>query len=308
MLAMSSEPSYAETIYNAIVAQLGGQYAVTPGSRMDAWAYATAMGLARARYQFLRVKNQADPRKASDLLPRREDEYGVVPGPTATLEERGEALAAKMRLPLGAVRSNVETQLRAAIGDEFIAYVTTAEADQVSTLRDDANFQPPTTPIKLIRLLDPVTSLGAPLAIRYENADESQVEIKVAAGDKLVIEPETDSVTEVVTVSAAITIDDVPHIVATFQSPHSADCIATTGPFPDWISTRRYQYVVVDETAIMDREKRRKVNETMADVVRGVSQWAIVPETAAGESGPFTVEDPVLGRAGLIPVEAAVTY
>jgi hypothetical protein len=83
-----------------------------------------------------------------------------------------------------------------------------------------------------------------------------------------------------------------PELEATFNNPHSAGALASNMAYPYWLSTKRFNLVVLEATAAADPETRRKINELLDRMVRAVSTWAIVQEDpgAAGHTGTFLAD------------------
>lgn len=126
MLELSSAPSYAETIYTSLVGSLSKAFDMSAGTRMESWAYAYSMQVARAKYALDRAGNQAHPLTAYDLLPILEQAYLVVPVPGASVAERAAVLAAIDGLGAGGALQNLATGLRALLGPSFLAVVPMA--------------------------------------------------------------------------------------------------------------------------------------------------------------------------------------
>jgi hypothetical protein len=86
-------------------------------------------------------------------------------------------------------------------------------------------------------------------------------------------------------------VPDEPEIYATFNHPHTAGVIFTNTPFPLWMSTKRFNLVVVDASVATDPETRRKIHELLGRMVRAVSTWNIVQEDPLnpGFTGTFKV-------------------
>lgn len=307
MLAFSSKPSEAEAIHGSIVASLGGDgtnYTIQPGSRADATAYAQAMGLARARLTIQRAGNQKFPSKVTDLIPNREEEYGLVPAATATISQRRAALVAAKLLPLGASQLVVENALRGLLGADFLAFRPTPTSEAVSwpaNLGDQPqNLQAPSVPRKLFKTLDPVTAPGT-LRIRAR-----QIAVPTAPGsntnaplfgDKLVWDPENDARTEVLFLETTTALGGGVWVLqCTFTSAHDPGVTVTTQPYPMWTSSKRHSLVILTNAAASDPEKRRQVDELMAKILRGVSTWSITDGSGGLTGGPFRVG---VGRIGI---------
>lgn len=303
MLSLSSEPSVGEKVYRSLINSLGGNFDVSPGSYFDAWAYATAMGIARGRLTLQRAGNQIEPRKVRELLPVREDEYGLTPGMADTTDERGGALSARMRAPNGGTYGNVYAALRDVLGSKLLAVhaLTNAEAaiaptnlgDQPMLLADAS------LPRKLGRLADSITTPGFPSEASYDIIDEpiNAFTETLIAGDRVVVSPSNTAIAEVVDVISTGSSGGHSTFTATFANAHSAGELVVAMPFPLWVSTKRHDLVMVDTLATAnDPEWRRKIDEVMVRMVRGVSTWSIIhPTGAAGHTGTFTVDGGLIG-------------
>jgi hypothetical protein len=299
MLAMSSRPSHAETIFRSMVRSQGGAFA--SGGHQEAKLYAQAMGLARAQYELERAGNQQFAKKVTDFFPIQEHEHGLIPKPRDTVAARRGALAAAKLLPGGAEQTNVENALRALLGAAFVAYRPTPLSERVlwpEAIGDSPmNLQEPRVRRKRIRLLTAIsTGLGAPQQVQYEET-RSQGEdptLVVNLGDSLVVEPAGTE--ERVTVTATAIVDTSLFFTAVFNTPHPAGALAIGAPYPRWASTKRHNLVVVTEAAALDAETRRKTNNLMHKLLRGVSTWSIAAASSGSTTGPFRVG---IGRLGI---------
>lgn len=307
MLAFSSRPSHGETIYRSYLAALGGQYSTEPGSAAEARVYATATGLARARYTIDRARNQLDPWRSVELLPVREAEYGIVPGLTDTVEDRQAAVAAKMRLARGCTRPELEHALRALLGADFIALRTigVSDAEVFPTDPTQQHFADAFTLRKSVRI--PTRIFPGVRTLAYETADSHGPRVQLEPGDVLTVDPGNSGLVEVVTVEDA-TADT---FVATFLRVHEPGSYATTQPFPWWASTVRHVNVIVSDAAAVDPETRRKVNGLLEAVLRGVTTWGVIAESAE-TTGFIPADDSTELVPGVYPPDGAslinVTY
>lgn len=170
MLELSSAPSYAETIYTSLVGSLSKAFDMTAGTRMESWAYAYSMQLARAKYSLDRAANQAHPLTAYDLLPILEQAYLVVPVPRASVAERAAVLAAIDALGAGGALPNIASGLRSLLGDDLLAVVPMgqllAQNSGAPTVYPSSpgtgggNFVDPRTEGQYLQTIDPVTLGG----------------------------------------------------------------------------------------------------------------------------------------------------
>jgi hypothetical protein len=289
-LELTSEPSCGEQIYDAMIANLGGNYDVEQGTHVEASVYARAMAFGELRYLLEHAGAQIDPWQLSECLAYREGEYGIIPTPGETLEERRAAVAAAMVLPLGARKSAVDEALSRLLGSAFVGLRNTAPSEIVNYPTDlgdqPMNLQLPTVPRKLVRLTNGVsTDLGVPQAVAYTAVDPSDAVILV--GDVLTIEPEIDGQTEVVHCSSPPVVPGT--FVATFTKGHEPGCYATTQPYPYWTGTQRASLVFLTDAAGIDPVLRARAHALLARIMRGVSTWGLVQGTG-GTAGPFTLD------------------
>lgn len=317
-LHLSSAPSDGEQIYRALVNAWGGEVNTEEGSRFDAWAYATALGLADVRAFYRRIREQQTASGAYEHLAELERERGIVPGRTDTIGDRQATLKARKKVAKGASRGAVEMALLELLGDNFLAYYTTKAAEIVNSpasLGDQPmNLQPPSEPRKLGRLLEPIVTLGSSTSIEYEVvAQPLSVTIRgpqpteFIGGDNVVIGAGLNGIEERVRVTASVFgVEGLlnPRITVNCAKPHSAGEIVTSMPYPLWRGNQRQNLIIVSDAAAVDRETRRKVHELMRRMLRGTSTWSIVDTTSPTTAGPFRVG---VGRIGVTPL-GTVTF
>ncbi len=306
-LAFSSQPSRVENIYRATVANLGSSYDTTPGTNVEASVYASSRELARARYVLDRAVNNADPLKATEMLPVLEAEYGLTPGPTDILPARRRALAARKLLPKGATYANITNSLATLLGSGFLAYRVTQAVEAANYPSaggaSPGNFARVGTQLKVVRLSTAISmGLGSPQTVAYTPFAITSGQVTLTVGDVLVVDPAIPGITERVTVTAS----SATTITATFAKPHDAQTLATTQLYPYWTSSQRHAMVVVTPAVAFDGDKRRQIHELMARIARGVSTWDIVPSVDATHTAPFTIGDAVLGRVGYAGLTSVV--
>jgi hypothetical protein len=305
-LEYSGAPSYGERIYNQIINSWGTPpvYSTALGSRTEAWAYATAMLLARLRYARKYLANQLDPARVTDLLPVQERKYGLIPGRYATENDRRAALIQRFLLPGGAMRVPVENALRAVLGSAFLAYRVT-KPSEIATFPAspgagpgkfcDVNIQ-----AKIIRLINAVSVTGSPVVAAYQAID-SEADSTITAGDVIVMSANNIGLAEKVTVASS----GPGTFTATFTKAHDLGDICTTGSFPYWVSTQGHVLVIVTPAAAADPEMRRKVNAVMGEIMQSVVTWDIVPSTDGVHTDVYTIGDPILGRVGYAGIGSA---
>jgi len=307
-LRMSSTPSHGETIYGVLYDQLSRAFDLTQGTHAEALVYAMAMLLARARYTLERAGNQQHPKTAYDLLPLLEKDYLLTPGPNDTVPQRAAAVLARMMLSRGAVTENIKAGLRAILGSEFLGYrpFPVSEAFTYPTTwtaagTKKANPTRTSAPPKLVTLTGPVTATGIAFTVGYTNLDPTAAEVQLVAGDVVMAQPENTGLSERVIITSAAGTGTARTLTATFTNAHDSGAILTTQSWPYWWSTKRRSLIAVSAAASVDPEKRRRVDEFMARVARGVSQWAIVDATShPGDLGPYSIN---LSPLGATPLE-----
>jgi hypothetical protein len=299
LLKLSGEEPLARRLYKATRAMLGAQLAGEPASFADCFAYALALGIARGATLLERAFGQMLPTEVTDLLSAQEEEYGLIPSPSASITARRAALAARVLLPGGAGRLNVENALRNLLGASFVAYRTTTPAERAfwppALGNAPQNLVDPAVARKLLRVSPPISiGLGAPQTVAYtpvEPLAQAGSRHTLAVGDKVVVEPELLARAEVVTVAAlGVHGAGAPTFTGVFNQAHEPGCWATTMPFPAWTSTQRFSLVVVEALAALDPEVRRQVHELMDRIARGVSTWAVVQATGPHQAGPFLLD------------------
>lgn len=307
-LRLTSKPAHGETFSKALRAGINDgvrTFSVEEGSRMDGWIYATAMTCARLRYA-IEGSDQSNPMNATDLLPVLEDQWGIVAYELADVLMRRRALRSRRRIPVNGSAVAIRNALNEVLGFDFVAYIPTPRADAVvfpADLGDQPqNIQPPETVRKLIRLAAPVSvGLGSPQAVAYAPVDEQLDPAShiLEEGDVLVVEPERQPQTEVVTVTAVSTVGGELRFTATFNNPHNTGSVCSTAPFPYWVSTKRHSLVVLSAAAAADPERRRLADDVMRRFARAVSTWDLVGLDTPSSAGPFRVG---VGLVGVTPI------
>ena len=311
ILAFSSAPSELEVQYGILGAQLDQAFDTTPGEPAsednEAQKYATARHLARVRLALRRAGYQRDTSKARDLLPLREADFLVTPGPFDSLLQRQQRLTALRALPLGATASNLRSALAAALGAAFVGLRLVAPSERAVNL-PASNFQPLGVEAKFLRLAQPVATPGVLQWVSYANLDPTDpTPVLLSAGDAVTVQGENGALAEVLVVAAvrSTTLDAVAvnQIQVTPTNTHDIGATLTTMPFPRWVSTQSVLYVEVTPAAAVDPIVRGTVDSLLARLARGVTQWATVA-VAGGTIGPYVVGTSPLGTATVASVAA----
>lgn len=282
----SSRAPHGRRIYEALKSGQGDTYEESFDGRQSARLYAAAMSLAAAQYQTDRALNNASPLTATELLGKIENDYQIVPNYNQTLQERRVIADARLKVTRGARRESVEDALRTLLGSDFVAYETTGPGDRMvwpAAPGDVGAFKRAGSPKKAFRLTEYVGRFGVPLEVSVEKVEGLDLPMP---GETLTVEPDTRHPhIEKITITAATDTT----ITATFGKPHAKGALALT-PHPAWISSQRYSRVVVSFAAATNPETRRKVNEVMSRMLRGVSRWFI-----CHDQGSWLIQDPQRG-------------
>lgn len=268
----SGKPPVGQVIYETLRDNMGSTYDRSFDGRQQARLYAQAMCLSASRYETERAGNNQNPLTADELLPALERDYQVVPAFGASKSARRRVLAARRLTTRGPRREAVEDALRTLLGSAFIAYETTDIADAVtfpSSPGDVGVFARAGAQKKLFQLGAPVSRTGIVVSVPFTPLGGTDAPL---VGETYCIDPDTrhPSIEQITIASVA-----GGSFSATFLKPHTAGALAVR-PHPIWISSKRYNRVVVTFAAATDPETRRKINEQMKRQLRGVSRWCIV--------------------------------
>ena len=293
----SGAPSHGETIFRSMLSALGKDlesYSVEEGTRMRAFCYAQAMHAARVRYTLEHAGYQLDPLKVAEMLALREGEYGLIPSPYDSIDDRRAALAARMLAPLGGWLNNIRNALLTLLGEDFVQYIPTAYVDAVVTPLNcgdqPMNLVPQNRIPQLLTLLDGIsTGLGSPRWVRYEVVELPSIPqpvsgptlppLNLIVGDSIVVDPGHNTIAESLTVTGLRElVPGVLELQGTFFRPHDAGAAAASFTYPYWLSTKRHNLAVLGAEAAADPETRRKTNELLERMTRVVSTWNIVQE------------------------------
>ena len=307
ILAFSAAPSELEKQYTALGTQLDRAFDTTPGQPNsednEAQKYATARHLARVSLTLKRAGFQRNVSKAYDLLPLREADFLVTPGPYDYPLQRQQRLTAMKALPLGATSSNISGALSALLGAGFVGLRIVRAGEAVASL-PTSNFQPLGLEAKFCALTQPVGRTGLQW-VSYANLDPTITAATVlTAGGQVTVGGESNVQAEVVTVAAVQTTSSGTRLFqATFANAHDNGASVTNMPFPRWTSTQNSLYVEVSPPVAANTRTRAQIDAIMAKLVRGVTQWVIVA-SSGGTIGPFTIGTTPLGTASLGTIAA----
>jgi len=316
LLRLSAATPTAERFYRSIIAGYGGQFSTDEGSLIDADAFARARAMARCARDVRRAALQGVPSQSGAVLPLKETEKGIIPDPTATMQERRAELAARSLVSAGSTVSNMETALAALLGADFLALHTVAVADTVIVSQadgGDVNFQRPDVARKIITVDEPMSLPGGgaqwfPYTVlsSSQGAFSGQPEALIT-GDMVCLQPHMLGRAEVVEVLDVDEIPDgsgnnIPHFECEYTLSHDDGSIGFTHPLPMDARTKRHSLVVVDAAVALDPETRRQINELMRRMVRDCSTWDIVADDGAGNTAQFTIGVDSIGISHATPV------
>lgn len=294
--AFSSKPAHGQSIYETLRANFGDVFLTDfDGSLQQARLYAQAMCLASSQYQLDRALNNRTPAKATELLGVLEHDYQVIPNSRSTLEQRRAYLTAFQRVSRGNRREAMENALRTLLGADFIEYRTTQRADIVTTPASPGTvgvFAAAGAKKKVFRLNTLVSVTGVEVECPITPMGGTEFPL---AGETYCVDPDPRRNIEQILITDAAG-PPFNTITTTFAKAHDSGTLAAR-PHPFWISNQRVDTVVVTLAAATDPETRRKINEIMARLTRGVSQWQIMIG-----SGFFTSDDATLGLPDCVPV------
>lgn len=302
----SSKKPLARALYDSFKYSNGSGEAFAEGGPIAARWFANSMAIGRARQSLERAKNQAEPLRCFDLLKAHERHYGIAVPPGATLQSRRAVLDAAYKVGLGPVRANIEYQLRAALGADFVAWVTTVASvapTYFPVTPWDLSKSAPTGIFGIppvwtrVRIQSSIAILGS-RTVLYDTVGGDNVSI--APGDLLVIDPTRCGLVELVQVTAATTSPYA--FTAVFTKAHEDETDALIWPFPYWMNRSLHSLVVVPNGRAMVKEVRRAANEVMRKLMGGVSTWDVVEESTT--PGEFIGFVPGVGAPGITPIEA----
>ncbi len=303
LLRLTSKPPVAKAIFHSMNAELGEQFSVAEGTYYYTKHFATALAIARVKRRLQQAASQGLPRHVTRMLPVKELEKGIIPGPNDTLAERRRVLAAYTLIADGGAQTDIEQALRLLLGDDFIAYRTCLLEEVVPLVEAGAYaFKAPSTQRKVIQLQ---SSVIAPTQTVPYSVVSSTIDpiaggvIDLVEGETVMLAPGRLGCTEVVTVDGVL--DAPKRFTATFTKTHDNGTIGITHPAPVDATTKRHSLVVVTPECASNPEKRRKVNAILPLIVRSVSTWDIV--AADGDSvQQFQIDTPSIGIAMASPV------
>jgi len=280
--AFSSKPTHGRSIYESMSEGMGDSYNQDFNGLNSARLYANAICMATAQYQIDRAFNNRDVSKATEMIGELEKDYQVTPGPSDTLKQRRDFLSAIIMVSKGNSQGVVERALRTVLGTDFISYTHLDTVPWPVNPNTTSVFGEPGKHMKQFTLDVCIATTDASIQVPYTLVGDSEPPI---AGEMYTIDPDPRKTIEVITIESA----DSSYFTATFKRSHEPKTVAIT-PYPFWSSERRYSTVVVSLAASQDPEKRRKVNELMSKISRGVSQWAIV-----SDQGSFVLDSSTSG-------------
>jgi hypothetical protein len=304
-------PTHIEQFYRLLPALWGTEIDFTEvGSDDELKLYAWSVVLGSALYEAEKAGNQANPLKASDLIPLLEQDFGIIPGAKDSLQDRQNAIAVAELFPRGCIPSNVVNASKLIVAAmNFLAYVPSPEAPNptrfptwpISVGVVPGQFKDVRVLPRFLQLIDPVATTGERW-VAYENLDTTiTTPTLILNGETVVVQAGNTSTMERVTVDNVATPAAVPsgctpgynYFQADFQRSHDIGAPIVTGNYPYWWSTQRLSYIVVSATAAVNRQLRAKLDVLLGKILRTVDMWAIVQATTitatGGTVGPLVV-------------------
>ena len=196
------------------------------------------------------------------------------------------------------------------LGDDFIGIHIPDPATEVDIWPADLGDDPQLLAEdgisrKLVSLPNSIsTDLGASQSVAYVPISPTTTDGShtLTVGDQIVVGVDNLGMAETVTITATATSGSTLLFEAVLNNSHDSGALAVAMPFPAWGSAQRHIFVVLTEAAALDSEKRRKTHVLMGKAVTGVTTWSICPESAPGQAGPWTLDDPVLGALDFNPM------
>ncbi len=316
LLQLKAGRPAAEAIHETVVRLFTdgsvGAISKTLGSFVDCFSFALALTVARAQRRQQKLDRETLAAGAYELLAQLEEEHGLSPGPEDTIQDRRDALLARMLAAQGSRRPSLEQALADLMGDDYIGIHLADPSTEVSnwptSLGDDPQLLLADDVSRtLVRITQSISvGLGSSQAVTYTPVDPtSDDEHTLTVGDRLIVQPENLGLAEPVTVTAVGTSGGSLTFSATFNNAHDNPSLAAQMPFPAWGSSQRHIWVVLSAAAAVDAESRRQVHELMARMVTGVTTWSICPYTGDGitdQAGPWTLDGALLGRLDMNPM------
>jgi hypothetical protein len=308
LASFSGKVPLARRLYEALWSNLNGAGKAenfARGGYTDARVFATAMALARWLTVARKLEAQLRPETVLELLASREDEHGLVVPVGATIAERRLALQVQMRLGLGGSYGNLRQALEDTLGAAFVELGQLPEGSQVSVPADPSPgpgyFIEPQAPRRLFRLRDNLSLVGPRIVaiVRLDGTVPTDEELPLV-GESFVVEPEHNVLRERVEILAIGTSPPDCLAYASFSKAHHAGALLVTQPWPYWLSNRRHWVVRLTLEAAQDAETRRRADELMGKLVRGVSTWSLT-----GNDGPFLLGTSPLG---ITPLKITLLY
>lgn len=317
LLQLKGGTPAAQLLHESIVALFsdGSEFALSTelGSFVDCFAFALARVLARLQLRQQKLDRERLASGAYELLGALEEEYGLRPSFGDTIRQRRAALLAAMAAAQGSRRASLEQALRDLLGDDYVG-LHVQSTGEVSIWPAALSDSPmllavPDMPRKVVRLPNAIsTGLGSPQYVAYipvDPAPDDPDEQTLLVGDQIVVGVDNLGLAETVEITDVEQSGEGEGSLifeATLNNAHDPNAIAAAMPFPAWGSSQRHLLVVLSEDAALNAETRRKAHELLAKMVTGVTTWSLCPASGAAQCGPWTLDDPVLGRLDCNPM------
>lgn len=253
------------------------------GSHTQAKLFAWAMGLATASLMLDRVKNNAIAKKATDLLPNLESQFGVVPYRGESKIARRARLHARMMVSRGSTYEAVWEILNTILGSGFVQWTTATAStlvrfpDTASDADDVCHFVEAGSQAVVLQTTGPIMPGTQTIPVTELTEKTSSTFRQAMVGRTILVDPANMSRREKVTVTAVTTDADekIDSFTATFSNPHDVGSLSTTQYFPLWRSSAQYHFFETDASTAVDLEKRRLLNDELLRAMKSVAKWDI---------------------------------
>lgn len=290
-------------MYEALVESYGPAFI---GPYVEADIYAQAMCLGSSQLEVKRAAGQQNPATCTEMLPGQLTQYGIVPLSTSSNQTRRNALAAAMTLRNGARIDALTDGLRGILGANLIAVVvnegTQPSWDTPGTAGTGIDpidyaplYKPPSTTITVVSSNSYIMPSGSPQTVAVSHAaGEPRV---LALGERVVVAPNKNGLSEVVTVTAPTSATTISGI---FTKAHDVGTLITTAPFPNQIGYQDFVQVIVASNAAgtalaIDATTLKSTNRFLSKWLGATTTFAVVPEDGEQISGELKIGQGLIG-------------
>lgn len=294
LIEYGAEETDAEKLYRAMADGVRAAFDVSQGTHVEASIYARSLALASVRATMRHGRDQKHPMRAVEMLPSLERQFRVVPTHGQSEETRRNAVKARKLLSRGPRRESLESAIAALVGADNLVSLRTVDASEASqwpaSPGDVGAFEAPSRATRTFQLVGSVSFLGA-YEFTYAHLDGDDGS-RILKGDKFCFAPENSGLAEACTITAANTT--TLKATATFTKAKDAGSFVTSYA-PLVSNSQRTLIIGLTSSAARDPAVRRKLDDLLRRMARGITRWFIVEETTTGEAGPFVVGSSIIG-------------